>query len=539
MTHPWIKSYPHGVRWDAEIPVGPVQSILEASVRKFPDHYAFECMGRRTTYRELGELTDRAAAGFQKLGVAPGVHVGLFLPNTLHYVIAFFGILKAGGTVVNYSPLDVAKTLEHKIADSETDLMCTLNVPTLLPQMQALAGKTRLKELVVGEVAESVPFAGLLDNDGTYARHETRADDVAVIQYTGGTTGTPKGAMLTHANLSAACNIVWAEVDGNPKVLIEGEERLLAVLPLFHIYALTINMLLGIRLAAETVLHIRFDPEAAVKDIAAKKLSGFPAVPTMFAAILGVPGVEKYDLTSLKFCGSGGAPLPVELYHQFQKLTGCPLVEGWGMTETSPVGTFTPIIGMRKDGSCGMPVPGVTIKLVSLDDPTKDVALGEKGEMCIKGPNVMKGYWKQPEATAAQMTADGFLRTGDVAYMDADGFVFIVDRCKDMILCGGYNVYPRTIEEAMYEHPSVSEAMVIGVHDPYRGQSPKAFVTLKPGAAAFTLDELKAFLKDRLGKHEMVQALEIRASLPKTPVGKLSKKELYDEETRKRERETA
>ena len=532
-AHPWIKSYPEGVRWDAPIPVVPVQTILADSVARFPDKYAFECMGKRITYRELDALVDRAAAGLQKLGVGPGVHVGMFLPNTLHYVIGFFGTLRAGGTIVNYSPLDVAKTLEHKIADSETDVMLTLNVPQLLPQMQQMMGKTRLEHLVVGEVAEPVPFAKLLENDGEYRRYETKVDDVAVIQYTGGTTGTPKGAMLTHANLSAACNILWAEVNGNPKVLHEGEERILAVLPLFHIYALTVNMLLGIRLGAETVIHLRFDPEAAVKEIAAKKLSGFPAVPTMFAAILGVPGVEKYDLKSLKFCGSGGAPLPVELHHKFQELTGCPLVEGWGMTETSPVGTFTPIVGMRKDGSCGMPVPGAMIKLLSVDDPTKEVKLGEKGEIAIKGPNVMKGYWKKPEATAAQMTADGFFRTGDVAYMDDDGFIFIVDRCKDMILCGGFNVYPRVIEEAVYEHPSVSEAIVIGVHDAYRGQSPKAFVKLKPGAAPFTLDDLKVFLKDRLGKHEMVQALEIRAELPKTPVGKLSKKELYEEESRK------
>jgi long-chain acyl-CoA synthetase len=532
-AHPWIKSYPDGVRWDADIAVAPLQSILEDSVAKHPDKYAVECMGKRVTYRELDALVDRAAAGLQKLGVGPGVHVGLFLPNTLHYVVAFFGALKAGGVVVNYSPLDVAKTLEHKIADSETDVMLTLNVPQLLPQMQQMMGKTRLKHLVVGEVMEPVPFAKLLDNDGKYRRHAVTVDDIAVLQYTGGTTGAPKGAMLTHGNLSAACNILWTELNGDPKVLIDGEERILAVLPLFHIYALTVNMLIGIRLSAEIVIHVRFDPEQVVKEIAAKKLSGFPAVPTMFAAILGVTGVEKYDLTSLKFCSSGGAPLPVDLYRKFQKLTGCPLVEGWGMTETSPVGTFTPIIGKRKDGSCGMPVPGTMIKMLSVDDPEKEVAPGEKGEMAIKGPSVMKGYWKQPEVTAAQMTKDGFFRTGDVAYMDEDGFVFIVDRCKDMILCGGFNVYPRLIEEAIYEHPSVAEAIVIGVHDDYRGQSPKAFVKLKPGAAPFTLDELKAFLRDRLGKHEMVQALEIRADLPKTPVGKLSKKELYEEERKR------
>ena len=559
---PWVKSYPKGVRWDADIPLLSIPALPDESAERWPDNPALEFMGRRYTYRELGSLTDRAASGFQRLGVKPGVHVGLYLPNTPHYLIAFFGVLKAGGVVVNYSPLDAEKVLEHKIEDSETDILVTLDVATLYPQMARMLGRTRLRKLVVGDIAEwsghpapmraqlekagqlcGIPkdaqhmgFAELLDNDGKYQRHPPGdlREALAVLQYTGGTTGQPKGAMLTHANLTSACNQLLAVKMGEPKILEEGRERTLVVLPLFHIYALTVDMLLGLRLGAELVMHLRFDPEAAVKDIAAKRITLFPGVPTMFAAILNVPGVEKHDLKSLKFCGSGGAPLPVELHNAFQRLTGCPLVEGWGMTETSPVGTFTPVIGMRKSGSCGMPVPNVMMKFASVDDPATYVPLGEKGEICVKGPNIMKGYWKNAAATAAVTTPDGFLRTGDVGYMDRDGFVFIVDRCKDMILCGGYNVYPRTIEEAIYEHPSVSEVIVIGIADAYRGQSPKAFVKLKPGAAPFTLDELKAFLKDRLGKHEMVQALEIRAELPRTPVGKLSKKELYEEEARKK-----
>ena len=565
--HPWTRSYPAGVRWDAPIPTMPLQDLLDESAARWPDNPAIDFMGRHFSYRELEDLTARAARGFQRLGVKPGVHVGLYLPNTPHYAIAFFGVMKAGGTVVNYSPLDAEKVLEHKIEDSETDILVTLDVAALYPQMAKMLGRTRLRKLVVGNIAEMsanpaavkahlekagqlsavayderhLAFADLLANDGAYERHPLAdiREAIAVLQYTGGTTGAPKGAMLTHASLTSACNQLLSTKMGEPKILEEGRERILCVLPLFHIYALTVNMLLGLRIGAELVLHTRFDPEAVVKDIAAKRISGFPGVPTMFAAILSCPGVEKYDLTSLKFCGSGGAPLPVEIHNAFQRLTGCPLVEGWGMTETSPVGTFTPVIGMRKSGSCGMPVPGVMMKFASVEDPSRYVALGERGEMCVAGPNLMKGYWKNPAATRAAMTADGFFRTGDVAYMDEDGFVFIVDRCKDMILCGGYNVYPRTIEEAIYEHPSVSEVIVIGIADAYRGQSPKAFVKLKPGAEPFTLDELKAFLKERLGKHEMVQELEIRAELPKTPVGKLSKKELYEEEARKRERATA
>ncbi|RJG06816.1 long-chain fatty acid--CoA ligase [Noviherbaspirillum cavernae] len=559
---PWIKSYPAGVRWEAQLPVMPVPQLLDDAAAKWPDNPALDFMGRKITYRELQQLVDRAAKGFQKLGVKPGVHVGLYLPNTPHYVISFFAVLKAGGTVVNYSPLDAEKVLEHKVEDSETDIIVTLDLKVLYPQMDKLLGATRLQKLVIGSIAEMAAhpdavrghmqqagllsevaaderhhsFAQLLDNDGAYTPYPVTdpADAIAVLQYTGGTTGLPKGAMLTHANLTAACSQILANVSGEPKVLEEGKERVLAVLPLFHIYALTVDMLFGIQMGAELVLHTRFEVEAAVKDLSAKKITVFPGVPTMYTAIINYPDIGNYDLSSLKFCNSGGAPLPVEVNQTFQRLTGCCLVEGWGMTETSPTGTFTPIYGTQKVGSCGIPTIGVTLKFVSVDDPTQEVSRGERGEMCIKGPNVMKGYWKKPEATAASMTADGFFRTGDVATMDEDGFVYIVDRTKDMILCGGYNVYPRNIEEAIYEHPSVAEVSVIGIPDEYRGQSPKAFISLKKGAAAFTLEDLKGFLKKRLGKHEMVQAMEIRAELPKTPVGKLSKKELYDEEAKRR-----
>ena len=291
-------------------------------------------------------------------------------------------------------------------------------------------------------------------------------------------------------------------------------------------------MLLGFRLGAELILHPRFDPAAAVKDIAAKKITAFSGVPTMHVAILNLPGVEKMDLSSLKFCGSGGAPLPLAVQEAFQKLASCRLTEGWGMSETSPTGTFTPRTGPVKPGSCGIPVPGIELKFIDVANPERAVALGERGEICVKGPNVMKGYWKQPEATANAMTADGFFRTGDVGYMDEDGYVYIVDRTKDMLLCGGFNVYPRNIEEAIYQHPSVAEVSVIGVPDAYRGEIPKAFAKLKAGAPPLTLEELKAFLKDRLGKHEMIGALEIRDELPKTPVGKISKKELRASEAR-------
>ena len=559
--HPWVKSYPPGVRWDAPIPVGAVHEVLDTAAATWPDHYALDFMGRRISYSELLSLVNRAAKGFQQLGVKPGVHVGLYLPNTPHYPIAFFGVLKAGGTVVNYSPLDAEKVLEHKVGDSETDILVTLDLALLYPQMHKLLGSTRLKTLVVGTMSEmaahpaavhaqlekagqvspmqsdarQLSFEALLANDGAYQVQPfgDPKETLAVLQYTGGTTGLPKGAMLTHANLTAACNQFWETINGQTPVLQLGSERILAVLPPFHIYSLTLNTIFGMRIGAELILHTRFDVEAVVKDLAHKKVTVFPGVPTMFTAVMHFPGIENYKLDSLKYCGTGGAPLPLEVNNRFKQLTGCSLNEGWGMTETSPTGTFTPVVGARRPGSCGLPMPGITMRFADVDDPRKYVALGERGEICVSGPNIMKGYWKNPQATADVMTADGMLRTGDVGIMDNDGFVTIVDRTKDMILCGGFNVYPRNLEEAIYQHPAVAEVSVIGIDDAYRGQSPKAFVKLKDGAAPFTLDELKTFLRDKLGKHEMVQALDIRAELPKTPVGKLSKKELYEEERRK------
>ncbi|MDO9357120.1 MAG: AMP-binding protein, partial [Solirubrobacteraceae bacterium] len=336
-----------------------------------------------------------------------------------------------------------------------------------------MLGTTRLKRLIVGNMEEmaapdldpallkagarvQVPkddrhlsFASLLENDGAFEPHAIAdpVEAIAVLQYTGGTTGLPKGAMLTHANLSAAVSQAWETTNGGtPPVLLEGQERVLAVLPPFHIYALTANVLFGLRGAAEVILHARFDIEAVLNEIVENQVTAFCGVPTMFSAVINRPGVETLDLRSLKYCGSGGAPLPLEVARQFQRLTGCPLCEGWGMTETSPTGTFTPLHGQRKPGSCGLPMPRIVIKFLDLSDESKYVPLGERGEICIGGPNVMKGYWNKPEATAAVTTFDGLMRTGDVGFMDTDGFVSIVDRCKDMLLCSGYNVYPRVLE---------------------------------------------------------------------------------------------
>jgi long-chain acyl-CoA synthetase len=549
----WEQAYPAGVRWDAPIETGPVHAILEQTARQWPQNMALDFGGRRISYAELDALADRFAAGLQRLGVGPGVHVGIFLPNTPHYFVAFFGILKAGGTVVNYSPLDADMVLEHKVEDSETQFLVTLDMASLYPQMRRLLGHARLRGLVVGTLGEMcadpqaviagqaaagelacvsdtdrvVRFADLL-GDAAPWRHEI-ADPraaIAVLQYTGGTTGLPKGAILTHANLTAATHQIWLTAMGEPPVLRTGAERALAVLPPFHVYALVVNMLYGIKLAAEIVLHARFDVPAVLRDIGGKRITLFCGVPTMFFALLQAD-LAAEDLTSLRFCNSGGAPLPVEVQERFQAVSGCSLNEGWGMTETSAIGSFSPSGVARPAGSCGVPAPGVEFRFVDPTDARRVLPFGAQGEICVRGPNIMRGYWKNPAATAEMISPDGFLRTGDVGRMNADGFVFIVDRTKDMLLCGGFNVYPRVIEEAIYQHETVAEVAVIGIRDDYRGQAPKAFVKLREGAEEVSLEALRAFLKPRLGKHEMIAALAIVPQLPRTPVGKIDKKPLY------------
>ena len=554
-SRPWLASYPPGLDWHAAIATCPVHRLLDDTAAAFPDTVAVDFEGQSFSYRRLRELADRAACGLRRLGVGPGVHVGLYLPNTPHYLVMFFAILKAGGTVVNYSPLDAINVVRHKIADSETDIIVTLDLASLYPMMEELLSTTRLRCLVVGNLPEMmagdamsdgssparvtniswdashVRFHSLIDNDDVLPVVPDMDVDtaIAVLQYTGGTTGLPKGAVLTHGNLSAAVGQAVLNTGGSDG-LLPGQETFICVLPLFHIYALTFNLLLAVRLAATSVLHLRFDTERVLAEIADKKVTVFFGVPTMFTALNACEAMNDADLRTLRFCNSGGAPLPREVGQRFRRVTGHSVLEGWGMTELCGVGTMTPRGAQGPAGACGKPLCGVDIRFLDVNDPSRYVAYGERGELCVAGPNVLQGYWKKPEETAASITADGYFRTGDVGYMDGEGYLYIADRIKDMLLCSGFNVYPRAIEEAIYRHPAVAEVIVIGVDDAYRGQHPKAFIKLRDGAAPFTLDELKLFLKDALGKHEMVHAMAFRKELPKTAVGKLSRKELVEEE---------
>ena len=554
---PWLKAYPEGVDWQAPLEIAPLWENLDGAVARFPDLNLLDFLDRKFTYSQIGDLVNRAAKGFQDIGVGKGVNVGLFLPNCPQFVVCYYGILKAGGTVVNYSPLYSEPELEYQIEDSHTDVMVTLNVEALYPKMASLLPKTRLRKLVIGTIAEVLPFpksllyplvkrkeiskvpsddrhVGFKDltaNGGDYAPVEVDPrEDVAVLQYTGGTTGVSKGAMLTHANLMA--NVQQAYLWNT--AMEEGKDVFMAVLPFFHVFAMTSVMNLSIRSGAEMIVHPRFVLDDVMRDIDKKKPTGFQGVPTMYNAMSNHPKIADFDLRSIKACISGGAPLPVEVKTQFEGLAGCTVMEGYGLTESAPSAACNPLEGVNKAGSIGMPLPHTEIVITDREDPLKILGIGEDGEICIVGPQVMKGYWNRPEATADTIV-EGRLRTGDVGYMDEDGYTFIIDRMKDLILCGGFNVYPRHVEEAVYQHPSVEEVTVIGIPDDYRGESPKAFVKLKEGAEPVDEAGMIEFLKERLGKHEIPKEVEFRAELPKTLIGKLSKKELVQEEREKYE----
>ena len=553
---PWEKSYPPGVRWDAPIETAPLPELFDGFTARWADKPALEYRDNKISYAELREAVEAVASGLIDLGAGPGKSVALYLPNTPYHPISFFAALKCGARVVHLSPLDAERELAYKLKDSGARILITTNVGFMALMAQKLKADGLVDHLIVGDDTafgpSSIPTTQITA-DGSVIRFETlRADgagklprqwpkvdvqDIALLQYTGGTTGKPKGAMLTHANLAAACAIykAWTEPQ---RITVPGTDRIIGVLPLFHIYALTFVLLRGLQEGNELLLRIKFDPATTLDDIEVKKATVFPGVPTMWIALANMPDIDKRDLSSLKYAASGGAPLPVEVAERFLKLTGLKLGGGWGMTETSPAGTSLPRQWVGKAGSAGLPMPGITMEIVALDDPRRVLGPNEKGEMRIKGPNITKGYWNAPEETAAAFV-DGWFMTGDIGTMDEDGYIYLVDRKKDMILSGGFNVYPRTIEEAIYEHPSVAAVSVIGVPDGYRGEAAKAFVQLKPGAQPFTLDELRAFLADKIGKHEMPAHLEFRDALPKTPVGKLSKKELIEEERQKRAVQTA
>lgn len=551
--HAWLARYPEGVDWRMPLPAAPLFHMLDETAARHGSHVCTNFLGKTLSYAEIARLSDEAAAGLQRLGVKKGTKVGLLLPNSPTFIIYFYAVLKAGGTIVNYNPLYTDSELAAQIKDSDTELMVTLDLKVLFAKVEALLQSGVLSRAVVCSFPPLLPAAKatlfrLFKSKEMARPHASVArerivlegelltggkpdippidplTDVAVLQYTGGTTGTPKGAMLTHANIFVNVH----QVASWQPDLVDGEERVFGVLPFFHVFAMTVVMNFGIAKAAEIIIMPRFHIEDALRLISKTRPTVMPGVPTLFNALMNHPKIKSYDLSSLNFCLSGGAALPIEVKQRFEAITGCKVVEGYGLSEASPVVTCNPLKGPVKPGSIGQPLPGTVVSLRDLAAPAQEVPIGEKGEICVKGPQVMLGYYKRPNDTAEQMVGD-FLRTGDVARMDEEGFFFIEDRMKDLIISSGFNVYPRRIEEAIYEHPGVAEVTVIGIKDAKRGEAPKAFVKLKPGSSVSESDLLE-HLKPRISKIEMPAAIAFRDELPKTMIGKLSKKELKAEE---------
>jgi long-chain acyl-CoA synthetase len=531
----------------------PVPELLDAAVRQFGARPAVDFFGRVTTWAEIGALADRAAAGLQALGVGKGSKIGICLPNTPYFIVMYYAILKAGGTVVNFNPLYTQREIAAQARDAGVSIMVSMDLAMIHDKIARLAAEGLFERVIICPMADALPplKSGLfrllkrrelarVAEAGPYIRFATLAGgaprpapvaidplrDIAALQFTGGTTGIPKAAMLTHANITAN---VQQLIAGGAEIQ-PGAERIIGVLPFFHVFAMTVVMNFGVATGAELILMPRLDIKALMATIRRTRPTILPGVPTLFTAISNAAEQAKGrqpDLGFIKFCMSGGAAIATETAQRFERLSHCEMLEGYGLSETSPVVTISPP-GQVRRGSVGVALPGTVIEIRDREHPEIILPQGEKGEICIRGPQVMAGYYNRPDETAKVMV-DGALRTGDIGYLDADGYLYIVDRIKDLILCGGYNVYPRVIEEAAYQHQAVLDAVAIGIPDAYRGQTPKLFVTLRPGHDA-TGEQIRVFLAKYLNKIEMPKTVEIRETLPKTMVGKLSKKELVAEE---------
>ena len=557
LPRPWLASYPPGVPESYDYPLVPLTRFLDDAAQDFPHTEAVEFLGYSLSYRELRDQVDRFAAALRGLGVGKGDRVGIVLPNCPQHVIAVFATLRLGAIVAENNPLYTEAELEHQINDAGCKVLVILD--PVYQRIARLKGKLpTVRHVIATGIQDALPFPKNLlfplrgRKDGTFfaigegegvlrmseliartaptveqAEVDPR-EDVAMLVYTGGTTGVSKGVMLTHFNLVA--NAFQARL-WMPDVQA-GRENVLCVLPFFHSYGLTTELTLGVLSAATLTLLPRFDVEMALKTIDKRKPTLFPGVPTMYVALNSHPDVRKYDLTSVRACLSGAAPLPVEVAKQFEELTGAKLREGYGLTETSPITHANPIYGKAKKGSIGLPVTDTVCAIVDLDDPTKLVEPGQPGELAIWGPQVMKGYWQRPDATA-EMIRDGWLLTGDIAQIDDEGYFAIVDRKKDMIIAGGFNIYPRDIEEVLYEHPKVQKAVVAGIPDPYRGETVKAYIVLKTGQRA-TEDEMDAWCREKLAAYKVPKSYEFRAELPETMIGKVLRRLLIDEELAKR-----
>ncbi|HWI63748.1 MAG TPA: long-chain fatty acid--CoA ligase [Symbiobacteriaceae bacterium] len=551
MNAPWLSRYPDGVRPHLDYPPRPLHTLLDDAAARFPDNSATLFFGGRLTWSEIHRAANAFAAGLAALGVRKGDRVAIMLPNVPQGVIAYYGALKAGAVVVFCNPLYVERELEHQLRDAGAEVMIVLDL--LYPKVEHVRAATGLKRVIVTGLRDYMgtalrllvplvkrelvgkvpPGADVLSFKELVRRHdgeqapavEVDPDrDLAVLQYTGGTTGLAKGAMLTHRNLMANVLQVREWMPG----LEDGSERFLTVMPFFHVYGLTVCLNMATLIGAAMILLPKFDLKQVLQLIDKQRPTIFPGAPPIYVAINNAPDVGRYHLRSIKACISGAAPLPVEVQTTFERLTGGKLVEGYGLTEASPVTHCTPIYGRRVPGSIGLPLPDTEVKIVDLETGEQELPIGETGEFCIRGPQVMAGYWNRPEESARTLR-DGWLHTGDIARLDEDGYAYIVDRAKDMIIAGGFNIYPREVEEVLYEHPAVLDACVAGLPDEYRGQTVKAYVVLKPGQS-LTEAELIAWCRERMAKYKAPTQVEFRESLPKTMIGKVLRRVLLEEE---------
>lgn len=551
----WFSSYPEEVPHTLELPEFPVHQFLTQAYESLPNKVAIYFMGREVTYKELYESAIKFANYLRSLGVEKGDRVAIMLPNCPQAVIAYYGTMYAGGIVVQTNPLYTERELQYQMADSGAKVILVMDI--LYPRVMKIMNETSIENVIVSGIKDYLPFPKNLvypfiqkkqygfsvkvEHSGTNhlfteVMKMAKTDkieldfdfesDLALLQYTGGTTGYPKGVMLTHKNLIANTMMCDAWMYKCKK----GEESILGILPFFHVYGMTTVLILSVMQQGKMILLPKFDAEQALKTIDKQKPTLFPGAPTMYIGLLNHPDLAKYDLSSIKACLSGSAPLPLEVQEKFEALTGGRLVEGYGLTETSPVTHANPIWGNRINGSIGLPWPN-TDSVILRSGETEILPVGEIGEIAVKGPQVMKGYWNRPEETAMTF-ADGWFLTGDLGYMDDKGYFYVVDRKKDMIIAGGFNIYPREVEEVLYEHEAIQECVVAGIPDPYRGETVKAYIVLKEGKSV-TDKELNEFCRKNLAAYKVPRFYEFRAELPKTAVGKILRRTLIDEEKQK------
>jgi len=555
---PWLKSYEKGVPEHIDYEEITMPEILDRTAGRYPDRDALIFQGYRVSYRQMKDMVDRFAACLADFGVRQGDAVAIVLPNLIPCVVAYYAVLKLGAVTVMNNPLYSDRELEHQFNDSGSRVLVTLDL--LGNRMIDLRPKTKIKQIVYTSIGDYLPFPKSLLFPLVAKKKKLAADvkpapdvyrwkaclekyppnppkvkvgfrDVAMYQYTGGTTGVSKGVMLTHANLSCQCQQARAWFPS----FHDEMQIMLGALPYFHVFGMSVSMNFSVHMGWSQVLVPRPQPEPLLEAIRKFRPTFAPLVPTMYIGMLNHPDLKKTDMSCIRGAFSGSAPLPVEVIHDFEKMTGAVIVEGFGMTETTPVTHVNPFAGgARKVGSVGLPISDTLCRIVDLEEGTKDMPAGSSGELIVKGPQVMKGYLNRPEETANTLR-DGWCYTGDIATMDEDGYFYIVDRKKDMIISGGFNVYPREIDEIFYEHPKVQEACSIGIPDPKRGENVKLFLVLKEGEEG-TVEEFMAFAKSRLATYKLPAEIEFRTELPKSTVGKVLRKELKAEEMARRKK---